>query len=87
MRLEESSLYGKVIVPWYDSDGIIIAVIVAMVPVCLFAAVGLVVSFEAPFHRVVVAWVPAVLAVGSLFVLIGSSVRLIKRRRFRLRPS
>jgi hypothetical protein len=49
--------------------------------------VGLVVSFEAPFHRVVVAWVPAVLAVGSLFVLIGSSVRLIKRRRFRLRPS
>jgi hypothetical protein len=86
MRLEESSLYGKVIIPWYDSDALMIAVIVAMVPVFLFAVVGLVVSFEAPSHRAAV-WVPAVLAGGSFFVLISASVRLIKRRRFRKRPS
>lgn len=86
MRLEESSLYGKVIIPWYDADGIMIAVIVAMVPVFLFAVVGLIVSFEAPFHRGTV-WVPAALAGGSLFVLVSLSVRLFKRRRFRRRPS
>ncbi|HDI61022.1 MAG TPA: hypothetical protein ENF48_11840 [Desulfobacteraceae bacterium] len=86
MRLEESSLYGKVIIPWYDSDGVMIAVMVAMVPVLLFAVVGLIVSFEAPAHRSA-AWVPAVLAAGSLFVLVSLSVRLFRRRRFRRRPS
>jgi hypothetical protein len=86
MRLEESSLYGKVIIPWYDSDALMIAVIVAMVPVFVFALVGLVVSFEVPFNGTA-AWVPAVLAAGSLFVLLSSSVRLFRRRRFRRRPS
>ena len=86
MRLEESSLYGKVIIPWYDSDALMIAVIVAMVPVFVFAVVGLVVSFEVPCNGAAV-WVPGALAAGSLFVLIRSSVRLIGRRRFRRRPS
>jgi hypothetical protein len=85
--LEESSLYGKVIIPWYDSDALMIAVIVAMVPVFVFALVGLVVSFEVPFNGTAAWWVPAVLAAGSLFVLLSSSVRLFRRRRFRRRPS
>jgi hypothetical protein len=86
MRLEESSLYGKVIIPWYDSDATMIAVIVAMVPVLLFAVVGLFVSFEISSQRVD-AWVPAALATGSLFVLLSASVRLFRRRRYRRRPS
>jgi hypothetical protein len=85
MRLEESSLYGKVIIPWYDADGILIATIVVMVMVVLFGLVGLVVAIQDPaFHPDT--WVPATLVAGGLLVVATATLRLWRRRRLRRQP-
>jgi hypothetical protein len=82
MRLEESSLYGKVIIPWYDSDGILIATIIGMLGVVFFGLVGIFVALQEPAFQADT-WVPATLLAGGLLVLVSSTLRLWRRRRLR----
>ncbi len=82
MRLEESSLYGKVIIPWYDSDAMLTGTIAAMAVVFFFAVGGVVVAYREPAFRFAL-WVPATLVFLSFLVFASASVRLFQRRRLR----
>lgn len=84
MRLDESPLFRKVIVPWYDADGICLVTIVLLALVLVFAVVGLVEARRVPaFHPHL--RVPLALTVGSAGVILSTGVRLVRRRRGRRR--
>lgn len=78
MRLDENPVFRKVIVPWYDAEALCIAVIIMMFFVFLFGIAGITVARQSPdYHEHI--WVPIILIVLSVFVIISTTVRLIKR--------
>ena len=84
MRLDESPIFRKTIVPWYDADGICIAVMVGMALVVGFGAVGIAVARRVPaFHGHL--WVPLALLAGGALVMLSTGARLVRRRRGRQR--
>jgi len=83
MRIDQSPLFRKVIVPWYDSEAACYIVIFFMFIVFLFGVAGISASREnIEFHEHVL--VPVLLMVMSGGVIISTTSRLIKRysRRF-----
>jgi len=82
MRLEQSPSFRRVIIPWYDGDGICKCMIALMLAVLVFAAVGVSVANGEPDFAPY-AWVPLLLLCMSLGVLISTSLRLLRRRRAR----
>lgn len=78
MRINQNPVYRKTIVPWYDSETVCIGVIVFMVIVFSFGAVGISVAWEtAEYHGYV--WIAALLVVMSGWVIFSTIIRLIKR--------
>ena len=82
MRLEESPVFRKVIVPWYDADGFCIGTMVFLALVMVFAAVGIVEARQTPDFRGHI-WVPGVLVAASALVIVSTGLRLIRRGRGR----
>ena len=78
IQLDPNPFFRKVIVPWYDSEVLCIAVIVFNVVVVLFGLAGIVVASETPAYRDDI-WVPAFLVVLGSIVIVSISIRLIKR--------
>lgn len=79
MRLDPQPLFRRVITPWYDGPVACWVVIVMMAGVLLFSLAGIVVARSNPdFHGHT--WVPAILLLASLFVLLSTAVRLLRRR-------
>jgi hypothetical protein len=78
VRLDSKPVYRRVILPWYDSEPLCIWVIIMMLAVFLFACAGVAVAGLHPFWGTYT-WVPILLAVLSLWVLLSTSVRLIRR--------
>lgn len=82
MRLDENPVYRKVIVPWYDSETACFIVIVFMFLVFLFGFLGISIARETvEYHEHI--WVPVFLVVMSGFVIVSTTIRLIKRYAYR----
>ena len=80
MRNSQNPLFRKVIAPWYDSELACIVIIVLMVPVLFFGGLGISAAQDHPDYQGII-WVPVILMLLSLFVLISTIIRLIKRSR------
>ena len=83
MRLDPNPSFRRIIPPWYDSDALCYAVIVFMLVVFCFSLTGISVAREADAFSDHL-WLPVLLSAMSLWVLVTTILRLIRRRR---RPS
>ncbi len=66
------------IIPWYDSESICFIMIIFMIIVFLFGAIGVGVARETPSFKGH-AWVPIFLMTASGLVILSTAVRLIRR--------
>ena len=79
MRLDQRNpVYRKVIVPWWDSEVACLLVIIFMFVVFLFGMMGISVAHESLEYRPFV-WVPVTVVVLSAFVILSTTIRLIRR--------
>ncbi|MBU0768000.1 MAG: hypothetical protein KJ687_02750 [Proteobacteria bacterium] len=82
MRIDQNPLFRKTIIPWYDSEAVCIGVIVFMLIVFFFGAVGISVAREtAEYHGYV--WIAVLLVVMSGGIVFSTIIRLMKRRASR----
>jgi uncharacterized sodium:solute symporter family permease YidK len=82
MLYDQNPVHRKVITPWYDSRTVCLLMILAMLLVFLFALVGVYFAWESALHREMI-WLPVLLAFLSGFVMLSTTVRLIKRWKHR----
>ncbi len=78
MRIDQNPLFRKSFIPWYDSETACIIVIIVMIAVFLFGFAGISVAHEHVKYQKEV-WVAVLLVVMSGWVLLTTTVRLIKR--------
>ena len=78
MQLDDSPLYRKTIIPWYDSETACLLVVVIMFPVVIFALCGIKVADEHAQYQAFV-WLPVLLAILASWVIVSTTFRLIKR--------
>ena len=84
MRLNDTPVFRKIIVPWYDSEAVCLLTILFMDTVFLFGMAGIAVVREIPeYHRHI--WVPVILIVLSITVILSVAIRLIRRYLYRLK--
>ncbi len=84
MLLNDTPVFRKIIVPWYDSDTACLLTLLFMDAVFLFGMAGIAVVREIPeYYRHI--WVPLVLTVLSLAVILSVAIRLIRRYLYRLK--
>jgi hypothetical protein len=83
MRLDPNPSFRKIIAPWYDSDALCYAVIALMLVVFFFGLAGISVARSQPSFSGHI-WVPLLLSALSLWVIVTTFLRLVRRRR---RPS
>lgn len=77
-RFEQHPLYRQVIAPWYDANAVCYAVIAFLVPVLLFAIVGISVAGSHPdYHGFI--WLPVCLVLMSGGIIVSTLLRLIRR--------
>lgn len=79
MPPDKTPVFRKEIIPWYNSTGAYIIVIIFMLLVFFFALTGISVAREYPQYRGYL-WFPAVLLVMSATIIITATARLINRR-------
>jgi len=84
MPLNDTPVFRKIIVPWYDSGPVCLLLIVFMDLVFLFAAAGFTLVYETPEYARHI-WVPLVLMAMSLTVILSVVIRLIRRYLYRLK--
>ena len=86
MSLEESPVFRRTFIPWYDSTAVCLISILFLDGVFLFSAAGIPVALLAPkFYPYV--WVPVVLMVASGGLMLSMAARLIRRYADRIRRS
>lgn len=84
MLLDESPVFRNTFVPWYDSTGSCLVMILFLDGVFLFSAAGISVARTAPeFYPHI--WVPATLMVASGGLMVSMAYRLIRRYVDRIR--
>ena len=83
MRIDQNPVFRKSFIPWYDSETACILVIIFMIVVFLFGFAGISVAHENVKYQEE-NWVAVLLVVMSGWVLLTTTVRLMKRyiRRF-----
>ncbi|MGD9216844.1 MAG: hypothetical protein PVJ84_18675 [Desulfobacteraceae bacterium] len=79
MRIDPNPLFRRIIMPWYDSTPMCWMLLVCMVALLLFSAVGIVVAMANPAYRSYQK-VPWALAALSFLVGLSVAMRLIDRR-------
>ncbi|MEZ4525845.1 MAG: hypothetical protein R2941_07995 [Desulfobacterales bacterium] len=83
MPLNDTPVFRKIIVPWYDSGPVCLLTILFMDMVFLFGMAGAAAVREIPeYHQHM--WVPLVLIVLSLSVILSVVLRLIRRYLYHL---
>jgi len=84
MLLEESPVFKRTFVPWYDTTALCILTILFLDGVFLFSAAGVSVARMAPafYHHI---WVPVLLMVTSGGLMLSIVFRLVRRYLDRLR--
>jgi hypothetical protein len=78
MPVDKNPVFRKAVIPWYNSTGVYVIMIIFMLLVFLFALAGISVAREYPEYQGYV-WVPAVLLAMSAGVIITTAARIIKR--------
>ena len=78
MPVDKNPVFRKAVIPWYNSTGVYIIMIIFMLLVFFFALVGISVTREYPEYQGY-AWVPAVLLAMSAGIIITTAARIIKR--------
>jgi len=78
MRLDPNPSFRKVIVPWYDSGSIYVAVIVLMIFAFLFSMAGVSLAISQDTCRPHI-WLPVLLLFLSASVIVSLTLRLLKR--------
>lgn len=82
MRYDEKPVFRRLIVPWYDSGAACFIVITFMILVFLFAFTGIVEAcMKVEYHEHV--WVPSLLLLMSIWVVVSTSIRLVRRYKYR----
>ena len=82
MHLDQNPMFRKVIVPWYDSETACFIVLVLMALVFMFGLAGASVARENAAYQEYI-WVPALLMVMSGWVIVSTTIRLVKRYAYR----
>ena len=75
-------MFRKVIVPWYDSETACFIVIVLMALVFMFGFAGASAARENAAYQEYI-WVPVLLMVMSGWVIVSTTIRLVKRYAYR----
>jgi hypothetical protein len=79
MRLDHKNpMYRKAIVPWWDSEIACLLVIISMFVAFLFGMLGISVAHGYLAYRPFV-WVPVLVVILSAFVILSTTIRLIRR--------
>ncbi len=82
MRYDQRPVHRKLIVPWYDSETLCFIQIMVMLMVLLFALAGISVASQNDAHQSHI-WLPILLVIMSTGVIVSTSIRLVKRYRYR----
>jgi len=75
-------MFRKAIVPWYDSETACFIVIVLMAFIFMFGFAGTSVARENAAYQEYI-WVPVLLMIMSGWVIVSTTIRLIKRYAYR----
>ena len=78
MRIDQYPVFRKSFIPWYDSETACIIVIIFMLVVFLFGVAGISVAHENVKYQEEI-WVAVLLVVMSGWVLLTTTIRLMKR--------
>ena len=84
LNSDDSPIFRKVILPWYDTDAVCVLAVVFMLAVFGFSLAGLSVASEMP-DAGKYAWVPFVLLVLSAVGAAAISMRLLRRHAHRFK--
>ena len=74
----------KIIIPWYDSESVCLAMIILMFFVFMFGYIGLTLTRETSVYQGH-SWIPILLMAASGIIILSITIRLIRRyiaRRF-----
>ncbi len=82
MQIEDSPLFRKSAVPWYDSTPVCVIAAVVMAVFVFFGILGIRVA-AGYGSGLWLTWLPALLAVASAAVLLSLLIRLIRRKTLR----
>jgi len=78
MQIEDSPVFRKYLIPWYDSETACLIILIFLYFVFLFGIIGLYVARE--YHEYYKhIWVPVLLLVMSGITIMSITVRLLKR--------
>ena len=86
MRIYQTPVHRKTIVPWYDSEPVCAAALLMFLAVFLFSLVGIRVAGEVPLYRDFI-WVPGLVTALSGTGFVSVTVRLIRRHAHRFARS
>ena len=78
MRLDQNPIFREEIVTWYDSETACYVVTAFMLLVFLSGIIGIYTALSiVEYHEYI--WVPAIIVIMSGWVIVSTSIRLIKR--------
>jgi len=86
MRLQQTPVHRKAIIPWYDSEVACAVTMLLFLAVFLFAMVGIRVAGEVPLYRTYV-WVPTLVTLLSAGGFLSVAARLVRRHAHRFTRS
>ena len=78
MRIDQNPVFRKSFIPWYDSETACIIVIIFMLVVFLFGVAGISVAHDNVKYQEEI-WIAVLLVVMSGWVLLTTTIRLMKR--------
>lgn len=81
---DETPVFRKVIVPWYDTDRACMLTLMFLFAVFLFACCGLSAALEAPGYHPYV-WMPSVLMMFSATGMVSVLLRVIRRNAYKFK--
>ena len=81
---DESPVFRKVMLPWYDTDLACSVTLVFLVAVFFFACCGLSAASEVPGNHHLI-WVPSFLLIISTAGIVSIFFRLIRRNTYRFK--
>lgn len=78
MQIEDSPVFRKIVIPWYDSEIACLITLIFLYCVFLFGIFGVSVARE--FHEFYKhIWIPVLLTVLSFLAILSITIRLLKR--------
>jgi len=76
--MDQNPIHRRIIVPWYDSEVVCLAIVFVLLLTLLFSFLGITVARETPaFQRHL--WFPLALVLLSASGIVSLTLRLIKR--------